>query len=148
MRRCPTTEELAAYQADNVTTRTRTQLAQHIAACTWCQQEMAALKQTCHTLARLPQPALPPDLWPGVAQRLQTRRNRLAWWRVLTSAGVAASLFVGWLTLRGYQGDAPPTAPTITSQYVRDHQLLSSSDPLTDRASLGLALASYRSEGE
>ncbi|OPZ84293.1 MAG: hypothetical protein BWY76_01907 [bacterium ADurb.Bin429] len=149
MRRCPTIEQLAAFQAGLVTAQERKHLDGHLVTCAQCQHELAALISTTHLLARLPAPSMPADLWPGVAQRLQQRRQwRGLWWRVTASAGIAATLLVGVITYRGNQTGPLPTAPAMTASYVRNHQLLSAQDPLTDRASLGVALASYRSTGE
>lgn len=148
MRCCPTTEELAAYQAGFVSAWVRAQLDTHVAACPPCQREMAALERTAHVLTQLSPPAMPQDLWPGVAQRLQARKRTQVWWRLAATAGMAASLLVGWLTWQGNQTAPLPAAPVASAQYIEDHQFLSAGDPLADRASLGMALASSRSEGE
>jgi hypothetical protein len=149
MQQCPTIEQLAAFDAGYVTAQERKRLDGHVATCAQCRHELAALNSTTHLLARLPAPTMPTDLWPGVAQRLQTRpRWSHLWWRVTASAGVAATLLVGFVAYRGNQTGPLPAAPAMTANYVRNHQLLSAQDPLADRASLGIALASYRSTGE
>ena len=150
MQHCPTTEILAAYQAGFVSIRTRAKLDQHLAACARCRQELTALQQTVHAISQLSPPAIPQDLWPGVAQRLVTRRRHSTTrvWGMATTAGVIASIFVGWLTLRSNHAELLPIAPPIATQHVRSHQLLSTHDALIDRASLGVALASYGKESQ
>lgn len=145
--RCPTTQKLAAYHGGFVTDRERKTLAAHLAICEHCQHEMAMLAKVDRLLTAVPAPEMPADLWSGVAQRLHARR--MSWrWKTLAAMSVAASLLVGFFMYHAEQTTPLPTAPAMATAYVADHQFLSAQDPLTDRASLGVSLAAYRSDGE
>ncbi|HEY3416029.1 MAG TPA: zf-HC2 domain-containing protein [Armatimonadota bacterium] len=140
--KCPTLDGLAEYQADVLSTAAAERVRQHVASCTHCRQELAALAKTGELLTVLPAPVLPDNLWAGVAARLPERPRQAAWWwRTATGIGLAAVL-VASLTLTRLHPSTLPPAPAEASAYVTNHQLLSAQDPLTDRASLGVMLVS------
>ncbi|HEY3379960.1 MAG TPA: zf-HC2 domain-containing protein [Armatimonadota bacterium] len=136
----PNLDQLAAYHADALPEAARRALAAHLAECAACRRELAALDGVGHALASLPAPALPEDIWPAVAARINARPHRVArWWQTAVGLGLAASVFMGLLTMRG----APlPTASSAAASYAADHALLSAQDPLADRAGIGVMLAS------
>lgn len=140
--KCPTLDQLAEYQADVLSTAAAERVRQHVAGCAQCRQELAALAKTSDLLTVLPTPAMPDDLWAGVAARLPERPRQAAWWwRTATGIGLAAALVAGVTFTRLHAPTLPP-ASAVAASYVTNHQLLSAQDPLTDRASLGVMLAS------
>lgn len=140
---CPTTEELAAYQLQTLSARVHTRVEEHLAACSYCRQELGALTRTTTVLAAAPAPLMPADLWPGVAARLQARHRHAWWWRLAAGAGMAALLAGGLMFARQAEPPLAP-APTMANAYVADHQFLAAQELTTDRASLGVVLASQR----
>jgi len=144
--RCPTSEELAAYQHVPLADRARMPLHRHVMHCAACRQELQALARTVQLLEALPAPVLPDALWAGVADRLPVRPRPAFWpgWgRLAAGAGVAVALalalFVPRLTT------PLSVASSATSPYVADHALLSAQDTFADRTSVGVVLASQRS---
>jgi hypothetical protein len=88
----------------------------HLAGCTACQKEAAALRALVAHAASLPRELEPPrDLWGGVARRIETPRPvartnlSLMWaWRGLAAAAVLALAALWW----GRGGWRPAPAPT------------------------------------
>ncbi len=144
---CPKTEYLAEYELGALPAPRAQAVRRHVATCPHCRQELAALAQLATTLARLPDPPAPGDLWPGIAARLQPKRRPafLSGWRRLTlAAALTAGLLAAAVTAeRGWQG---PVASPAPASYLADNTFLTAQDPLTDRAGLALALAVDQSE--
>ena len=140
--KCPDIEQLAAYQTDALDAREHRRIGEHVAACEVCRQELAALEGVAEMVSALPQPAMPEDLWPGIAARLAPRRRPLTvWWRALAGAGVLAALLLG--SAQAYRASQPlPVASAEVSAFVTRHEFLATRDPLADRASLGVMLIS------
>ena len=139
---CPQTRELAEYEEGLGSDRRRHRLARHLTECPRCRQEMLALQRTAQVLRAVPAPAMPDDLWPGVAARIAAlpRRSALPWlWRTAAGVGLAASLLLGLLFNR--PSASLPSAPEVVTPYVAQHQLLSTRDALSDRASLASQLS-------
>jgi len=148
MKQCPTINKLAEYQTEALANREQQAIHQHITNCTVCQRELQALESTVQLLATLPVPALPDNLWAGVAQHLPNNPRiafRQRWWKALAGAGVAAGIAIGLLVMHAPNARLP-IAPASASAYVADHALLSSQDTFADRASIGVMLALQRSE--
>ncbi len=141
---CPSLEHLAQYLAQELPPDRQERVRQHSATCETCRRELAGLARTAQVLAAMPAPAMPDHLWPGVALRLQARR---AWWPVPAAAGLALSLLLGSLAVHRLQPERLPPASPMANSYMADHQFLAAQDPLADRASLGVALTSYTTEG-
>ncbi|MHB9130056.1 MAG: anti-sigma factor family protein [Armatimonadota bacterium] len=145
--KCPSLEELAAYENGSLAREQRTTLDAHLGDCAQCRQELTALRATARLLAAMPAPEMPDDLWPGVAARLQAspRPQRwVRWWKVAMGAGVAASLFIGLAVTRLQPPPSMPLASAAATPYVTEHEFLSAQDPLADRASLGVLLAAQQ----
>jgi len=137
---CPDLEQLAGFQTDAVDAAQRRRIGEHIAACDACRRELAALEGAVRSVSLLPEPAMPDDLWPGIAARIAPRPHPVAaWWRALAGAGVLATLLVG--SLLAFRTEPPlPAASAEASAYVTRHDLLSAQDPLADRAGLAVRL--------
>jgi|GEM_PF-1646764 len=138
---CPDLEQLADFQLEAVNEAQRRRIAEHVAACEACRRELAALENAASAVALLPEPAMPDDLWPGIAARLAPRRHPVAlWWRALAGAGMLAILLFGSMT--AYRARQPlPMASTQASAFVTRHELLAAQDPLADRASLAVRIS-------
>lgn len=142
---CPNQEQLAAYQTGLLGERTAQAVRTHVDACAACRRELAALATTMHLVEGLPTPALPDDLWPAVAARMQPRRVSRLWWKTaVAGVAVAASLYLGLVMAR--EPEALPTTSVASASYVTTHELLAAQDPLADRASLGVLLLSQRGD--
>ena len=139
---CPDLEQLAAFQTDAVDAAQRRRIGEHVAACDACRRELAALESAASAVASLPAPAMPDDLWPGIAARLTPRPHPvMVWWRALAGAGVLTVLLLG--SIQAYRASQPlPMASTTASSLVTRHEFLAAQDPLTDRASLGVMIIS------
>lgn len=144
--RCPSIYQLVEYLDGLCGLSQQAHLTQHIQGCSRCQQEINTVQRTMQLVEAMPKPQMPMDLWPGIATRLTTLPQRTVrpWvWRTMTGVGLVASLLVGMLMLR--RPEPPTSVATVTAaSYVSQHQLLSARDPLTDRASLGVMLATYQ----
>ncbi|MHB0935777.1 MAG: zf-HC2 domain-containing protein [Armatimonadota bacterium] len=140
--KCPDIEQLAAYQTDAVNATERRRIDEHVAACATCRHELAALEEVAGMVSALPQPAMPDNLWPGVAARLEPRRTPVsAWWRALAGAGMLAVLLFG--SVQAYHASQPlPMASETASAFVTRHEFLTAQDPLVDRASVGVMMIS------
>ena len=142
--RCPNVHRLAEYLEGLCAPRLHQRLSEHVDGCARCQQELMALQQTTRILQDLSAPRIPDDLWSGVAARITStpRRTMAPWlWRTAAGVGLSASLLVGILVMNRPQPSLPYATAAATS-YVSQHQLLSARDPLSDRASIGVLLAS------
>lgn len=140
--KCPTLEQLAEYLTEPLPAT----LNQHVRQCTQCTRVIADLRRTVQAIETLPAPPLPDNLWGGVAARITARpvRAQFWWWRVAAGASVAASLALGLVLTHVSHAPALPVAPTASMAYSVDHQFLSAQDPLADRASLSVILASQQ----
>lgn len=140
--KCPDIEQLAAYQTDALAAAERRRIGEHVAACEACRKELAALEEAAVMVSALPPPAMPDNLWPGIAARLEPRRRPIAvWWRALVGAGMLAALLLG--SAQAYRASQPlPVASAEASAFVTRHEFLATRDPLADRASVGVMLIS------
>jgi len=145
--RCPSLEQLAAYQSKSLTPTERERIYQHLAACPHCAQQMTALDNSIQLLQSAPPPTVPENLWAGVATRLPVTPQRTIgqwWWKVAASSALAAGLVLGLLSMHQPSAVLPVVSGSSIS-YVADHELMTAQDPLADRAGIGLMLASQRS---
>ena len=110
-----------------------------------CRRELLALERVVTLVTALPAPAMPDNLWAGVAAGIAARPQPMArWWRTAAGMAVAAGLLVGVMVAR--TRPAPlPVASAVADGYSARHALLSAQDPLADRAGLGVVLISDRS---
>lgn len=142
MMKCPNVHQLAEYFEGLCAPRQHQRLSEHIDGCARCRAEMAALQHTTKMLDSVPSPRIPADLWSGVAARITSPSRRVVapWmWRTAAGVGLVASLLVGVLVINRPQPSLPYTTAVATS-YVSQHQLLSTRDPLSDRANIGVLL--------
>ena len=145
--KCPEIEQLAALQTGALDAAHAERINTHVSACEACRRELAALETVVRTVSSLPAPAMPPDLWQGVAARIAVQpRRQSAWWRALTGAGVVATLLVGSALSYRWVSPTLPTASGDASVFVTRHELLSAQDPLADRASFGVMLISQEEQ--
>lgn len=144
---CPDLDQLAAYQMDALEPAQYQPIHQHVTGCEACLRELAGLESTVRLVAALPPPNLPPDLWQGVAARLQApRQHGFQWRRALAGTGVLATLAVGALLALFNSAHSLPVATGATASYAVRHEVLTAQDPLADRASLGVMLISQEEE--
>lgn len=116
--------------------------------CAACRQEVEAFQHMVRLLEAAPEVNPPADLWNTVAARLPetpARPWRILWWKAAAGTGLAAILLFALLTSQ-FHTPIVSTATTMSTAYVTAHDLLSSQDPLTDRASIGASLLASRSE--
>jgi predicted anti-sigma-YlaC factor YlaD len=139
---CPDLEQLGAFQTDAVDAAQRRRIAEHVAACDACRRELAAMDSAIRVVSTLPEPAIPVDLWPGIAARIAPHPHPVAtWWRALAGAGVLATLLVGSVLV--FRTPEPlPVASAEASSFVTRHEFLTTRDPLADRASLAVRMIS------
>ena len=143
--KCPSVLKLSEYLEGLCAPKAHERLSRHIDSCDRCQQEITALEQTMRVLDNLPAPSVPDNLWAGVALRIGSKRSLLplTWvWRMAAGLSLATALLIG--SLIAYRPQPLPQASAFATAYVSQHQLLSARDPLFDRASFSVMLASYQ----
>ena len=139
--KCPTTEQLAKLQTGALDATQALRITDHVSACEACQDQLAALENVGRMIGMMPEPAMPADLWQGVAARITPQpRHGFAWRRAIAGAGIMVLLTIGSVLFN--RTTAPPlaTATGGAASFVSRHELLSAQDPLADRASIGVML--------
>ena len=63
-------ELLSAYHDGELVEETRGEVSDHIATCDVCARRVDEFKSYSDTFSQLPQPAVPPDLWAGIAAQV------------------------------------------------------------------------------
>jgi anti-sigma factor RsiW len=84
-------ELLSAYIDDEVTTEERVLIESHLATCTSCTHDMAALRQTVSLVGQLPQVPAPRPFTLRESDVRPARPARRAWWRLPWAQGLAAA---------------------------------------------------------
>lgn len=142
--------QLSAYLDGELVPAEADEVRLHLTGCEACREELARLQHVKSLLRRLPERAMPEDVWAairpqvatavpsaaplGEALRAMVRRPALA------LAG--AALIVALVAVPLIRGRIERTrAGEIGADFfVREHALASSDDPFSDRAYLGLLL--------
>jgi len=123
----------------------------HLAGCAICREDLAALRQVKRWLGRLPEVEPSEAVWQSLRRRITAEEHRpapagalldtvRAAFRRPAVAAVAAVLVVLLVAIPLVKGriDRLQAADIGVDLYVREHVLLSASDPFVDRAYLGL----------
>lgn len=121
----------------------------HLEQCASCRATLERLRRVTRLLAALPEKSAPVTLWEAIESRLQqpTGPGAVVTWirsgfRRPGVAVAAAALIVILLAVPLVRGriDRLRAASIGIDVYVREHALQASSDPLVDRAYLGLLI--------
>lgn len=136
---------LSAYLDGELVPREALQVQEHLLECGACREAYEQLRTTKGLLGQLPVAEPPAEFWSAIrTPRPLPIQDRFVWRPVLrrrTAWGIAAALLVLAIAL------APVVKGTVdrlhaaeigVDLYVREHALQMSSEPLVDRAYLGL----------
>ena len=138
--------QLSAFLDRELPPEEEAAIRRHVAECAVCRAELSRLSGLKRVLAALPERALPDAFWPDLRRELQRRAGPapVPWfsgWRTRPAMAVAAAAVVVLLLLvpliRG-QIDRLRAAEFGQDLFVREHAVTAASDPLVDRAYLGL----------
>jgi len=141
--------QLSAYLDRELRPEEEAAIRLHLEQCEACREEYARLAQIRNLLQALPDRPVPETFWPELGRRLQQEGRRLSpfpWLRILLerpAAALAAAAVVVLLVLlpliRG-QIDRLRAAEFGLDLFTREHAIAAASDPLVDRAYLGLLI--------
>lgn len=141
---------LSAYLDEELSPSEMRAMAAHVAGCSSCREELAALRRVKSLLGRLPEVAPPPGLLQAVRAQAEARRSPSdAIWETLraafrrpAAAAVAAMVVVLLIVLPLLKGrlDRLQAADIGVDLYLREHAVIAASDPFVDPAYLGLLI--------
>lgn len=137
---------LSAYLDGELVPREADSVQEHLLECGACREAYEGLRITKGLLGELPVAEPPAEFWAVVRQpRFQGVLTRLSWWRPgvrrQVAWGLAAALVILALALApSIKGtvDRLHAAEIGVGLYVREHALQMSTEPLADRAYLGV----------
>lgn len=142
--------QLSAYLDRELSPGDDDRIRRHLEGCDACREEMARLARLKSIMAALPERPVPRDFWPQVRRGLHREAPRSSagtWLRALRqrpapalAAAVVVLLFLLLPLVRG-QIDRLRAAEFGLDLFVREHALAAASDPLVDRAYVGLLVA-------
>ncbi len=144
--------KLADYAVGLLDERERKAVAEHLAQCASCTAELRALERV-DRLLRAVEPEEPPAyLWQSIRARIEAepQQTRAPFWQGwctiprLAIGGAAAAAVLVALVYFGVPRSPEEQTPLQESaeQLMHTHQIMSWGDPLSDKAALGIALAS------
>lgn len=142
--RCLTTDELAGYSVGKGSRGWRELVSEHLAGCTSCRAELAALEEVDSLVERATKRQAP-DLWEAISPRLQPRMS--PWFSSIFSARrrvyaagmtVAAAAMVVVLFWQKPVLQPAPQTNTVRLQRADSHATMTWSDPFADRVSLAI----------
>jgi anti-sigma factor RsiW len=143
-------QRLSAYLDGELVPAERRAVDEHLRICPICRRDLAALERVKHLLGALPDVEPPAGLFADVRLRLERPPGALdplrdglrTLVRRPAAAAVAAALVVVLIALPLAKGrlDRLQAASVGVDVYVREHALLSATDPFADRAYLGLLI--------
>lgn len=144
--------QLSAYVDGELRAEEMAEVTAHLATCARCRDDVARLRALKRLLVRVPEVEPSPRLWAGLRARV-ARDARAPWAAALQDAlraafrrpavaAAAAMLVVLLIALPLAKGrlDRLQAADIGVDLYVREHALLSGTDPFVDRAYLGLLI--------
>lgn len=143
--------QLSAYLDNELTAGEAREVRAHLEQCALCREELERLRQTKQLLGRLPERSVPDDLWDSLSERLQEAefsgyrsvRDVLRWVVRRPAVAVAAAalviILIAFPLVKG-RIDRLRAAEVGVDLFVREHAILSSVDPFTDPAYLGLLI--------
>jgi anti-sigma factor RsiW len=144
--------KLADYSVGLLGEREREAVGAHLAQCASCAAELRALERLDRVLKAVEPEEPPAHLWHSIQARIEAEpsRARVPFWRswftvprLALGGAVAAAVLVAIAYLgapRPPEGEAP--SPENAEQWMHTHQMMSWGDPLSDKAALGVMLAS------
>lgn len=142
--------QLSAYLDRELRPGDEARIRRHLEGCDACREEVARLTRLKSVLAALPERPLPEDFWSQVRRELHREAPRSlagTWLRALREhpapalAAAAVVLLLVLLPLVRGQIDRLRAAEFGLELFVREHALAAASDPLVDRAYVGLLVA-------
>lgn len=136
---------LSAYLDGELLPRETAGVQEHLLECRACREEYERLRVTKSLLGELPVAEPPAEFWGGVRSPSASPAHRRAWWPPVLGRrpiwAVAAALVVVMLALiplvKGTV-DRLHAAEIGVDLYVREHALQMSTEPLAERAYLGV----------
>lgn len=141
--------QLSAYLDSELPPEEATAVRAHLVQCVSCRAELERLQRVKRLLRMLPEKPAPATLWESIEQRRHESAGPgaiVTWIRSMfrrpAVVVAAAALIVILLAVPLVRGriDRLRAAGIGIDVYVREHALNASSDPLVDRAYLGLLL--------
>lgn len=139
--------QLSAFLDNELPAEEATAVQAHLVQCVSCRAELERLQRVKRLLGMLPEILAPATLWEAIEPRLRESAGPgavVTWirsaFRRPAVAVAAAALIVVLLAVPLVRGriDRLRAASIGIDVYVREHALHASSDPLVDRAYLGL----------
>ena len=144
--------KLADYVVGLLNERERRSVAQHLEQCTSCTTELRALERVDRLLHAVEPEEPPAYLWQSIRARIEAGPQRTrttfwqGWWTMprLALGGAAAAAVLAALVYFGVPRPLEEqTSPHESAeQLMHTHQIMSWGDPLSDKAALGIVLAS------
>ncbi|MCL6475016.1 MAG: zf-HC2 domain-containing protein [Firmicutes bacterium] len=144
--------KLADYSVGLLAEREKQMVEAHLAQCPSCAAELRALERVDRVLRTVEPEEPPAHLWNSIRARIEAEPQRVQipfwqrWFSVprLALGGAAAAavlVAIAYFSLpRSPEGDAPQH--DNAEQLMHTHQMMSWGDPLSDKAALGVMLAS------
>jgi anti-sigma factor RsiW len=143
--------KLADYSVGLLGERESKLVEAHLAQCPSCAAELRALERVDRVLKAVEPEQPPAHLWHSIRARIEAEHRRATpswrrWFAVprlaLGSAAAAAALvaIAYFIVPRSPDGEAPQHENA--EQLMHTHQMMSWGDPLSDKAALGVILAS------
>ncbi|GIV15523.1 MAG: hypothetical protein KatS3mg022_0958 [Armatimonadota bacterium] len=145
-------QKLADYSVGLLDERERAAVEAHLAQCASCAADLRALERVDRVLKAVEPEEPPAYLWQSIRARIEAepQRTRIPFWqswftvpRLALGGAVAAAVLVAIAYLgmpRPPEGEA--SSHESAEQLMHAHQMMSWGDPLSDKAALGVVLAS------
>lgn len=144
--------KLAEYSVGLLDERERKAIEAHLAECASCAYELRTLERVDKLLGSVKPEEPPAHLWQNIRARIeaQPQKAQAPFWqswftlpRLALGSAIAAAILVGVLYFgmpRSPEHEMP--LESDASQLMQAHQLMSWGEPLSDKAALGVMLAS------
>ena len=134
--RCSFHKNLSAFLDDELDSRERAQMEQHISECMDCRQEVEKLQIMTGFIKATPRPKAPADAWAGTLRKIEAASEKPARARVFkmpkwSAVPAAAAVFVLLLYLLGGQIFWTGTEPVSVAAYLQEHELYYSQQVLS-----------------
>lgn len=140
--KCRYCRKLSDYQVGLLSAPERAGLERHLQECGCCREELAALQRTAALLQPMQMSDAPRETWQQVQARMTPRKQRhhvpVRYW-VPAVAAVLLLLIVG-MSLMGPLMNGGGALPMADAGYAQVQLAADWSNPLADKAALGLAM--------
>lgn len=137
--------QLSAYLDGELRPDEAAAVRRHLETCPRCRADLAGLAQVKAVLAGLPERPLPETFWPEVRSALERPKPAaprfLEFWQARPALALAAAAVIIALLLVPFIGgqiERLRAAEFGQELFIREHAVAAASDPLVDRAYLGL----------